>query len=61
MLSYTNAQNYVVAFEITREKKPFWDTNSDKNNDKILEAALTQAQPKKVLHFHQRLDKLKSI
>ena len=44
------ADNYMIAFEITR-KRIILGHKSDKNNDKILAAALTQAQPKNIVFY----------
>ena len=40
------ADNCMVDLEMNQAMKPFLDTKEHKNDDKILEAALAQAQPK---------------
>ena len=51
MLNYVGklADNCMVDLEMNQAMEPFLDTKEHKNNDKILEAALAQAQPNKRL------------
>ena len=40
------ADNYTIDFEMTQPMEPFLEHKRAKNDDKIQEVALTQAQPK---------------